>query len=476
MSLSIWDLFKYFFKWKWAIALFTAICFLLSSWYVNKKQTYNAKIIIQYNDKCVSSGKNLKGEDFDPNEIKSPSVVLNVLKDLGYENKKIESVREKISINAITPTTADNLKSAKEKLGEEYRFYPNTFSITYRGNSSFETTRDTLSSVIANYFKYYSETYLYLATLNEVDYSLNEKDFDYIEQVEQMRDNLKQTITALQNYSKDSSGYRSPTTGLTFEDLLKDFERVNDYSISYIFAKIYEGQITQDKGLLIAKYRERIDENNREVSILNYRADVAKSKMDAYTAANEKAGTTAAIEGIEGDPERQSQILQGVEYDREGVVDEQTTYDNLIINYSNDSIAASNKSLDARYCEEVIDRFTRPANEYVDYDACEAEVKKEIADTLDTLSELYRKANINISDYNSYIPALHIKKLSGVGYFENLSGKLYKVIAIIGGLGISTVVAIAYEIVKKYSKVGSGKDDDDDDGEDNGDDEVPETA
>ena len=200
MSLSVWDLFKYFYKWKWAIALFTVICFLFAGWYVDDKQTYNSKIIIQYSDPCIGKGKNLHGDIFDPNEIKSPSVILNVLKDLGYENKKIESVRERISINAITPTTVDNLKASKEKLGEEYHYYPKTFSITYKGNSSFESTRDILSSVIANYFKYYSETYLYLATLTEVDYSLNKKDFDYIEQVEQIRDNLKQTITALQKF------------------------------------------------------------------------------------------------------------------------------------------------------------------------------------------------------------------------------------------------------------------------------------
>ncbi len=470
MSLSVWDLFKFFYKWKWGIALFTVLCFVLASWYVDKNQTYSSKIIIQYNDGCISQGKTLHGDVFDPNEIKSPSVVLNVLKELGYENKKIDSVRENISISAITPTSADNLKAAKEKLGEEYKFFPKTFIVTYKGNSSFESTRDILSSVIANYFKYYSETYLYLASLNEVDYHLNQKNFDYIEQIEQIRDNLKQTITSLSSYSKDSAGYRSPTTGLTFDDLLKDFERLNEYSVPYIFSKILEGQVTEDKDLLINKYTERIESNRRDFDNLIYKAEVAKTEMDAYVKANKQVPNS--YNEIEEDGVSKAQIIQDVEYDKNGEIDEQTTYDNLIISYANDKIAANNKEIDARYCQSVIDRFTGRRADDIDYDACETVVKEEIAEVLNSLAELYKKANINISDYNSYIPAMHIKKLSGVGYYANLSGALYKIIAIIGGLGISSAVAIAYEVIKKYSKF----DGDDYDEPENDENEIDEEA
>ena len=71
-----------------------------------------------------------------------------------------------------------------------------------------------------------------------------------------------------------------------------------------------------------------------------------------------------------------------------------------------------------------------------------------------SLEDLYKKANINISNYNAYIPALHIKKLSGVGYYVNLSASLYRLIALIAGFGLSCVGAISYEVVKKYAIYG----------------------
>ena len=43
MSLSVWDIFKYFYTWKWAIALFTFICFFFAGWYVDShlSKAYN---------------------------------------------------------------------------------------------------------------------------------------------------------------------------------------------------------------------------------------------------------------------------------------------------------------------------------------------------------------------------------------------------------------------------------------------------
>ncbi|MBO4897877.1 MAG: hypothetical protein J5590_06240 [Clostridia bacterium] len=451
MSISIWDLIKYVFKWKWVIVAFTVLCVILASLYIDAKQTYSAKVIIQYDDACISNGKTLDGQEFDSNEIKAPQVILNVLKDLGYENRRVESIREKISIAPITPTTVDNLKAAKEKLGEEYQYFPKSFTVTYKGNSSQENTRNILSRVIVNYFKYYSENYLYLATLNEVDYDLNKKNFDYIEQIEQIQDNVKQTITSLTTYSKDSAGYRSPSTGLTFEDLLKEFERINEFSIPHVYTKIFEGQVTKNKWLLLNKYTERIESNTREMSNLNYKATLTKDRMDAYVEANKNVPNAYNEDGTK------VEIIEDIEYDHSEDVEEETTYDSLIVNYANDSIAANSRRLDAEYCQTIIDKFTAVPETAVNYEECEAEVQKEIEDILTELTELYNKANSNIDDYNSYIPSKHIKKLSGVGCFENLYGSLYKVIALIGGLMLSTVAAIGYEIIKKYSKYSEKK-------------------
>lgn len=466
MSISIWDLFKYLYKWKIVIILVTVLSFLAASVYVDKHQTYSAKVVIQYNDKCISGGKTLDGELFDSNEIKSPRVILNVLKELGYSNKKIESVREHISIAPITPKSVESLREAKQKLGEEYHFYPKTFAITYHGNSSQEATRNILTSIVENYFKYYSETYLYLASLNEVDYSVNQMNFDYIEQAEQIDENLKQTIESLSSYSRDSRGYRAPATGMTFDDLLKEFQEIQDFSMPKIFSKIYKGQVTQNKDLLLSKYRERLESYERDMNNFSFKANIALDRMSAYENANKNASQEAST----ADSENSVTVMQGIEHDADNSVDKETTYDDLITSYSNDSVAANNKKVDMEYCQYIIDQFTGPKANDVNYEEYESEVKTSIAQVLERLEELYKQANINISSYNSYIPALHIKKLSGVNCSGNISGSVYELIAIIGGFSLSCLMALTYEIMKKYALYAKIKEEN---GEDN--EEIKET-
>ena len=449
MSITIWDLFKYIYKWKIVIIVVTILSFLGASWYVNSHQTYTAKVVIQYTDACISEGKTINGQAFDSNEIKAPVVILNVLKELGYENKKIDSVRANIGVVAITPTSVTNLKESKAKLGEDYEYHPNTFMVTYKGDSSYEATRDILSSVINNYFKYYSETYLYLAALNEVDYNLNQKNYDYLEQAELLQDNVKQTIASLESYATSSVNYRSPTTGLTFDDLLKEFQRIDEYSIPLIYSKIFEAQLSKDKSLLINKYTERMEESKRDAENNRYKASLAEERMKAYVAAHNEIQNYNLDEVIDKDVGGQT-----------------TTYDQLIKSYATDSIAANNNKIDAQYCQNVIERFTGEVDGSVDYAADEQFVQEKIAEVLAELQVLYAKTNINTSDYNSYIPAHHIKKLSGVGYFQNLSGTLYKLIAIVFGFGLACAFAIAYEVMRKYAKYHVSSDDDKEDGKD----------
>ena len=452
MSISIWDLFKYIYKWKIVIALITLIAFAGATVYVNRNQTYNSKIVIQYLDKCVGEGKNLNGDVFDANEIKSPTVILNVLKDLGYKNRRIESIRENISIAGVTPKSVENLKTSKEKLGEEYVFYPKTYTITYHGNSSYEETRDTLTSIVSNYFRLYSENYLYLATLNEVDYDVNKKIYDFLEQAEEINENLKQTIDSLTEYAKESEGFRSSETGLTFKDLLMDFQLIKEYSMPKIFSRIYENHVSLDEELLISKYTERMEKSQREMDNYNYKAELTENRMDVYSSANKD--TKTYNEGEENGS-GSSTIMRTVEYDKNGTVDEQTTYDNLIVSYSGDKVAAINKAIDVEYCRNVIEKFRQPKDPELDEEYARLEVVNLINDVLSRLSDLYKKANINIESYNSYVPTLHIKKMSGVYTYGNISGSVYKLIAVVGGFTLACIIAIVCEIMKRYALYSS---------------------
>lgn len=468
MSVTVWDIFKYIFSWKWIIAIVTVCAFVAANFYVDLHQTYSSKVIIQYNDSCISEGKNLKGQPFDSNEIKSPAVIDRVLREMGYKDKKIDSVRQRIKISPITPRDKTSMKEAKEKLGEEYVFYPNTFVVSYIGGRSYESTRDTLNTLITSYFDYYSESYLYLATLTEMDYDINNKNFDYLEQAELIENNIKQTISSLSQYSRDSNGYRSPSIGLTFDDLLKDFQSLYDFSLPLVFSRIYDGQVSVDKDLLINKYTERMEQNYREMDNLTHKAALAEDRMNAYVDANVDVPNSYNENINEGSDN--IEIIDDIDERRDDYIDEQTTYDSIITNYASDSTAANNKRLDAEHCSSIIDRFSVERNPDIDYEEYENAVQTGISDILSELRVLYDKSNILIDDYNSYIPAKHIKKLSGVGYYENLSSSLYTLIAVIIGFSISCIAAICFGVMKKYAVYA--KDSKKSDNDDNKDDEA----
>ena len=167
MSLTIWDLIKYLYKWKIAIII-TVICsFLASNLYVSSNQSYTSEIIIKYADSCIKDGRNLDGEVFDVYEIASPTVIAEALKSLDG-NYSVDSIRSKIKIIPVIPDTETKIREAKEKDGEEYVYNPDIYRVTFEGNHNFSDTqvRDILDAVVENYLSFYNEKYLHLATLS----------------------------------------------------------------------------------------------------------------------------------------------------------------------------------------------------------------------------------------------------------------------------------------------------------------------
>lgn len=448
MRLTIWDLIKYVYKHKLFIIAAVILSAVLAKLYVNSIQTYSAETVISYKDVCVSEGRALDGSSFDANEIVAPKVIANANKNLSF-NITDDGIRANTKIIPIVPTAQQNLQQYKEKLGEEYEFHPNVFRIIYHGNSSYYETRDTLDKLIDNYFKYYNEKYLYLASVSEIDYDLNKGNFDYLEQAEILQENIDNTIEILQSYV-GNNGYRSPTTGLTFKDLINEFDYLSEFRLPLIFSRIYTARLSSDTALLINKYTQRLEENMLANKNSTHKAALAEDRMNAYVSANVDVPNSYNSNKAEGDDN--VTIIEDV-HDRERQVNSQTTYDTLIKNYVNDSVGANDSIIDAAHCEQIINLFSTPAAEWVDRAAFEELVKNDISQTLEKLRTLYATAFELIDDYNAYIPSQHIESLTGIRYYENVYFSLYLLIALILGFTLSCIAAVTVEIMKRYSRL-----------------------
>ena len=465
MKLTIWDLFKYIWKHKVLIVLGTVLSLIASNLYVDKIQTYSAEVVIRYKDECVSEGHAIDGSDFDSNEIISPKVITNAKKNLTF-NVTDDRIRANTKITPIIPSAEQSLVESKQKLGEEYEYHPNTFRIKYNGNSSYYQTRDTLDKLIDSYFKYYNEKYLYLATVSEIDYNLNSAGYDYLEQAEILQDNIDKAIEVLNSYIS-TNAYRSPSTGMTFDDIIDEFEYLSEFKMPLIFSQIYTARLSTNKDLLINKYSERREQNLLSTKNLSEKAATAEDRMDAYVDANVEVPNSYNYN--KDDNNDDVMIIQDIDDDYgERTIQPQTTYDELINNYVSDSVGAEHNVIDADHCQKVIDIFSTEADSGVDYTECENSVKSEIADTLDELKGLYQTTYKLIDDYNAYVPTSHIECLTGVRYYENVYASLYYLVALVVGFSFLCILAIAMEIIKKYAAYSKN-------GEDLNNDENPQT-
>ena len=120
--------------------------------------------------------------------------------------------------------------------------------------------------------------------MSEIDYNLNNTDYDYIEQAEIIQNNVDNAINVLEGYANGKE-YRSPSTGLTFRDLINEFEYLSEFKLPTVFSRIYDARLTFNKELLINKYTDRMETNELQSKNSEEKSELAGDRMK-YTRAD----------------------------------------------------------------------------------------------------------------------------------------------------------------------------------------------
>ncbi|MGX8685854.1 MAG: hypothetical protein ACSW73_03405, partial [Spirochaetales bacterium] len=103
---------RYLRKWWWIIALLSALSGIVFYTAISSRQTYKAKVLIEFTNSKASEGLYPTGDKIDVNEIKSSSVILAALEDIG-RNESVDSVRKRTSITAIISDEDAAIQAAK---------------------------------------------------------------------------------------------------------------------------------------------------------------------------------------------------------------------------------------------------------------------------------------------------------------------------------------------------------------------------
>ena len=408
---------------------------------LSTSNTYIASEVIHYNDEQAEKGLAPTGDKLDVNEIKSSAVMSKVVDKMGLTG--IYSVDNLISRIDITPIEDEDKvaqKDAKLEEGEEYIYEPSTFIVSFAATSGEgpDFARTILDETLDVYFEQFSQKYVNVAPANNTIENLNKNDYDFIEMMELIDTSIDNTLTTLYQRMEQNNYYRATETGVSFAELVDDFNYLRQVKVSSLFSKIYNYQITKNKNVLVSDYTTRIDNNNisneKDKSIVE---DVV-TVINAYVKKMRESGNTNITYEyiLDNLHERNLQDYVG---------DQTVTYDELIYSWRDLNESKEHAIIDSAYCRYILNTFTSCTGRCAgackssdltctelcngEYAEIRAEVESEIDTLLNELTVLYDTTTKTNNEYNKYLGASYISVLSTASVRESVNVPLYTAIA-----------------------------------------------
>lgn len=440
-------------------------------------------------------------------------MVSQVIRNLGLDQAgySVDSIISGITITEVVDEDEQMRKEALLDEGQEYEYEPVTYIVSFSAgrNESEFFAREVLDEVLDVYFAAYSEYYVNNGyTVNPLS-ELNKGNYDYIEMMEIIDSNVDDTMNAFERRAANGSTFRATSTGMSFADLADRFYYLQSVDISRLFSKIFQYQVTKDKGLLLAKYRERINKNQITDSAEQEKIADVLALIDAYVAKMRQSGNTNITYEYILDEVYGKELIDSFG-NVVGEGDQTVTYDKLIYSWRDHQQTKEYALIDTAYCNYIINVFSRclgvcqgqemslieaasingetaaqgegqegqaeaePAQAEAmaesqqqawdqaaspcasssltcaafneqDYSAAVSEIEAGIDQLLVELDELYRITDETNQEYNEYMGASYISTLSSASVEEGMNVALYTAIAAVFLLVICSCCAILLE-------------------------------
>ena len=412
------NLINRFREYAWLIIAISLLGSTMFYFYANQKaQYYTAKVVIEYDNSA--HGKNPDGTDIDTSEIKSAYITGKAIKSLGM-TINADAVSNQISIDPIITAEEQALYESKLEHGEDYEIKSDQYVVTLNASTSYgeEYAGKMLGQVIEEYFEYYGEKYVdTIGSVNNLD-DISSKGYDYIEMMDVIEESLSSAMDSLSKKASADDTFRSNATGMSFNDLYKEFEFYHSAG-SCISSQILNGKITKDKDVLLAKYKKKNSELNLETKMNKKKIKDIKKVIDSYVQMMENSGNSSFVT---------DDILDSVydEYKEDSSKDHTTSYDELLQQYVEDRIGCEKNEVEVAYNEYVIDTFssadTKSSSEQ------QQEIVGSIDSLLDKINTLYDEYSKTNNDYNRYLGAQHLKPLSSISIQKKIPVKKYVVL------------------------------------------------
>lgn len=447
MNVTILDLIEYVKKHLLLIALIMAAAVCIGIVYVDKYQTYTASTTIKYPNLNTETGYDTYGKRVDPYEMMSPSVIQKALEESGGS---IEEVRTGISITPLINETTRKTQEALTDKGETFSYYPNEYSLTFTHNVKYGPNYGVqlLSRLLEAYDQYIQQTHTNTKQIPNIFSGIDYSQYDYMEICDLYEEQFNTINLMLQSMENEAPDFRSSKTGLTFNNLRYYFLSLQDVEYTKLYAYVREGCLSKNKELLLKNYHYKIDQlqltadKKAEESRISYNI-----LLDFYRQYKEGQGITDGSVGSGNNNADTNKIITDQEPSK--LI---TTYDSILTGYVDSGVDSVKAQKDIEHYQSLIWAFEN--------DAVPAEVKtmyekkaQEIMQTLDSRMQNYIElSNETLSNYNVYKGAQYLSYLSSVSTKPSLSKSIVIAFAVMAGLALGILAAIAIEVFKRLKE------------------------
>lgn len=455
-------------KYKVLIIALSLIAGAAFSIFLSQNQSYTATAIIEYTNSRASEGKAPDGTEIDTSEIYCAEVMKEVFQRMGlsYDDYNLDRFRSKIVVTPILSSEEQAVQEGKNERGEEYENEPTKYMISMTLNKEDAAdpevfARQVMDNMLDVFQRVYAENHVGSSTVVNDVVTLDESNYDYIEAIEAIETRVVDTLTSLSQYAMNNSTYRSVTTGYSFNDLYREFAMLESSDIPQIYSYILDNKITKNQDVLLAKYRQRIEDYDiTKASSVREIADI-KEIISAYVNMMRESGNTSITYEYILDQVYDSYYQDRTSGSDETVwmqPDETVEYDVLLENYIKNRSEYEYTLIEIAYCEYILETYgglvtTPDTTEPVEgeegaeavvaapavaqplvltLDPAMAEQTEEMLDALMTkLDVLYERMSAVYAEYSEYAGAKNVGLISNIVVVENVKILLYSIIAVV---------------------------------------------
>lgn len=443
--MSVHDFFDGIIKHKRIIAFLVAAAVVLCTFGLNVTESNTAKIVIKYLGNKATQGLTENGEEINPYEISSPTVIKNAALQLGFTNVNVEEIRRDITITPIIPTAEEEKYASWIKNfsnyddNEDNKEHTVYYAVSFTSSHSKDYTMNMLSAIINQYRLYYVGKYTNNSDITELSGEAVQQ-YDYYETVDLLRKKINSNVKYLNNIVTGDFDYRSHKSGYSMQDLITEYRSLTERDLAICERMILESGAAKDAALLRDNISDKIIAAQKDSDLNAQNAQTNLGLMRVFAEKNQQY----LWDEFENDEEQSSQVREEVERD-EVYTQEKSTYDELMLDYVKYRTDSENLLIDKAYYENAKASF---GADYSD-DAMKQEIEKNLAQTCNKFNEIYNLTKATIEDYNEFKSSRSIENISGVIVQNTVNSVFYYGVSVILAFAFGIVLCVVVELFNK---------------------------